>query len=285
MNADPPVELVDTHCHLNFEHFDGDRDAVLRRAVEAGVSRIVVPGLDVESSRSVIRLAERHPGVFAAVGVHPNSIGPSPAALDRTLDALRELAGHPRVVAIGEIGLDYHWDTTQHAIQQTWLAAQLALAVECGLPVILHNRESTADLLAALADWVGGGLPPDLVDRPGVLHSFSAGREDAQTALGMGFYIGFTGPITFRTADDLRDVAASVPGDRILVETDAPFLTPQPYRGERNEPGYVRFVAAKLADVRRVDLASLAGQTTANARALFRLPPRPVLLPPDGRKS
>jgi TatD DNase family protein len=271
MSVDPAVELIDTHCHLDFERFDADREAVIRRAAEAGVSRIVVPGLDAESSRAAIGLAERHTGIYAAVGVHPNSIGPAPAALGKTLDTLRKLADHPKVVAIGEIGLDYHWDDTPRDIQQEWLAAQLELAAGVGLPVILHNRESTADLLAALADWVDGGLPPDLAPRPGVLHSFSADWKDAQTALGMGFYVGFTGPITFRNADEMREVAANAPGDRILVETDAPFLTPQPHRGQRNEPGYVRFVAAKLAEVRGADFASLAGQTTANARTLFRL--------------
>ncbi len=170
------MELVDTHCHLDFERFNEDRDEVVHRAAEAGVTRIVVPGLDLE-------------GVYAAVGMHPNDIGAEPPPLDETLAELRELAAHPKVVAIGEIGLDYYWDRTPREVQATWLARQLDLAAELGLPVILHNRDATADLLAALAAWVGPGLPDTIAARPGVLHSFSATWEDAEIALAMGFYL------------------------------------------------------------------------------------------------
>ncbi len=269
MGSGVDIQLVDTHCHLDFHLFDDDRDGVLRRAAGAGVGRIVVPGLDVESSRAVVALSGRHEGVYAAVGVHPNDIGANPAPLGDTLAEIRALAGQPGVVAIGEIGLDYYWDETPAHMQHTWLEAQLALAAELQLPVILHNREATTDLLAVLAVWVQGGLPPEIAARPGVLHSFSALWQDAQQALALGFYLGFTGPITYKKADELRQVAASAPADRLLVETDAPFLSPNPHRGKRNEPAYVVHVAAKLAEVRGTTLDAVAWRTTRNACTLF----------------
>jgi TatD DNase family protein len=253
--------LIDTHCHLDFERFDADRDAVLARARDAGVTRIVVPALDLENCRAVLHLAEKHDEVYAAVGVHPNS---SAAWQDEWIETLRQLAQHPKVVAIGEIGLDYYWDKAPLDVQQQALAAQLALAAELELPVILHNRESSADLLALLA------MSP-LMGRadPGVLHSFSANWTTAEAALGMGYDLGFTGPVTYKKADELRAVAARVPAERILIETDAPFLAPHPHRGQRNEPAYVTAVAERLAALRGVEAAVFAAQTTRNAERLF----------------
>lgn len=256
--------LVDTHCHLDFDRFDGDRDEVVARAAAAGVHRIVVPSLDLQNVELVLGLAERYEGVYAAVGVHPNSAS---GWQDSWLDALRQYARHEKVVAIGEIGLDYYWDRTPAATQYAAFAAQLALAAELDLPVIVHNREASDDVLRLLAASPLAGH-----SNPGVLHSFSAPQEVATAALAAGYYLGFTGPLTFPKSDELRHIAASVPRDRLLVETDAPFLAPQAHRGRRNEPAYVAHVAAQLAALHEMTPADLAAQTTANAQRLFGLP-------------
>lgn len=238
--------------------FDADRDAVLDRARGSGVTRIMIPGIDLASSRRAVALAEAHPEIYAAVGVHPHeaeTLGPT------ELNDLRALAAHPKVRAIGEIGLDYYRDRSPREAQRQALAQQLDLAGELGLPVIVHNRDAFADVLAALAGWPG--------QRRGVLHSFSGDRAQLSEALAAGFYIGITGPITFPKAHELRAVAAAAPAARLLIETDAPYLTPAPRRGQRNEPAYVRRVAETLAEVRGENLAEVAAQTSANAAALF----------------
>ncbi len=253
--------LVDTHCHLDFERFDADRDQVLIRAAESGVMRIIVPAVSLDNCRSVLKLAEVNSAVYAAVGIHPNS---SAMWQDSWVETIRDLAQHPKVVAIGEIGLDYHWDDSPKEIQHQALNAQITLAAELDLPVIIHNREASNDLVSLLADSPLNGR-----SRPGVLHSFSADWETAQAALDMGFYLGFTGPVTFNNADDLRRIAARVPLNRLLVETDAPFLAPQNFRGKRNEPAYVKFIAERIAALHDLDTATFAQQTTANAARLF----------------
>lgn len=262
MTSDCP--LVDTHCHLDFDAFDDDIEEVVDRASAAGVGAIIVPTLDLDDIPKVLALADTFPSVYAAVGIHPNSS----AGWDvEYITQLRDAAAHPRVVAIGEIGLDYYWDRSPREVQNNALKAQLALAGELNLPVILHNRDSSADLLAQLRASPLAGR-----EQPGVLHSFSADWATAKAALDMGFYLGFTGPLTYKKADELRDIARRAPLERLLVETDAPFLTPQPYRGKRNEPAYVRFIAERLAEVRELDLAEICRVTTANASRLFALP-------------
>jgi len=261
------VELVDTHCHLYWDSF-GDLDAVVINAKNAGVTRMIVPGTDIDSSLAAMRLAEKYGAIYAAVGVHPNDIMTNGMPLQESLRRLKSLAGHEKVVAIGEIGLDYYWEKTPHNVQHEWLGAQLTLASELRMPVILHNRESTADILRLLAIW--RDRYPD-TPNPGVLHSFSGTWTDAQVALDMGFHLGFTGPITYKKADDMREVAQMTPESRILIETDSPFLAPHPKRGERNEPAFVAYVNEKLANLRGWSVEEAATITTANAVDLFRL--------------
>lgn len=255
--------LVDTHCHLDFDKFDEDREALVQRAVEHGVTRIIVPALDLQNCEPVLKLTEQYDGVFAAIGIHPNSTAVLPS---NWLEIIKSYAQYPKVVAIGEIGLDYYWDDSPKEVQHDALRRQLALAAELDLPVIIHNRDSSEDVVRLLAESPLAGR-----ERPGVLHSFSADWATAQAALDMGFYLGFTGPVTFKKADELREIVAKVPLERILVETDAPYLTPHPYRGKRNEPGYVCFVAEKIADVRGMETAVFAKQSTVNAERLFKI--------------
>jgi TatD DNase family protein len=250
-------QLVDTHCHLDFDSYQDDLDDVLNRARAAGVTRIIAPGVDLASCRAVLALAHKYEMVLAAVGVHPNH---SSGWQDAWLDELRQMATDGRVVAIGEIGLDYYRDHSPAAVQQQAFEAQIALAQELNLPVIVHNREADSDVLAYLRR---GGRAN------GVLHSFSSSWEVAAAAVAEGYYLGFTGPITFKKAEELRQVAARVPLDRILVETDGPFLAPHPYRGKRNEPAFVRYVAQRLAEVKRLPAAELSVETSANAARLF----------------
>lgn len=251
--------LVDTHCHLDFPHFDADREAVIARAQEAGVGRILVPGTNLETSRRAVRLAGAHPEVFAAVGVHPNSAA---GFGSEELKELRELARSQKVVAIGEIGIDLYWKAAPLETQTRAFRAQLNLAAELEKPVIVHDRDAHAEALAVLRDQ-----PPPA---GAVLHSFSGDMALAEAAFALGFCLGVDGPITYKKNEALRAIFSAAPLDRILIETDAPYLTPQARRGQRNEPGYVRFVADKLAEVRGMTLSETARATTANAARLFR---------------
>ncbi|MFQ5615664.1 MAG: TatD family hydrolase [Anaerolineales bacterium] len=265
--------LTDTHCHLDFDRFDGDRDQVLERAWAAGLTRILVPALDIPSCIRATDLAETDPRIFVAVGVHPNSATTwdSPSVDGHTLDALRRMAAHPKVVAIGEIGLDYYWDRAPRDLQHRVLRAQLGLAAKLKLPVVIHNRESSGDLVPMMVAWqaklAAAGSP--LAKRPGVLHSFSASAEDAEKVLDANFYIGVTGPVTFKNAPNLQSLISNLPPSRLLIETDGPFLSPHPYRGERNEPARVKLVAEKIATLQGVSFGDVARQTTENARRLF----------------
>lgn len=257
--------LFDTHCHLDFKFFDADRAAMLDRARSAGVRHFVIPGVDSTSIQRAQQLAQSEPDVRIALGIHPNSTAQWEASL---VEQLRQWAVDYRAVAIGEIGLDYHWDKSPKATQHRAFEDQLALASELVLPVIIHNREASADTLPILEEWAKSA-PAALQGRLGVLHSFSDAPDYAERALAAGFYLGFAGPLTYKNADILRQIAARVPDDRLLIETDCPFLTPHPHRGQRNEPAYVALVLERLATLRGSTLAEMAAITTANGLRLF----------------
>lgn len=266
--------LVDTHCHLNFEAFDLDRPAVVENARRVGVQRMLNPGVDIASSQSALGLAGTYPEVFAAVGVHPND---ALSWNENTEVQLEELAGQPKVVAIGEIGLDYYRDRSPRLLQAQILRRQLSLAARHKLPVIIHLRnevdqhQATDDLLGILGEWVQD-LNSDgnsLADQPGVIHSFSENSHYAEQAIVINFLLGITGPVTFRSAGELRQVVAFVPLNKLLIETDSPFLTPHPFRGRRNEPAHVRWVAEKIADIQGVPVDEAKSIIYKNAERLF----------------
>ncbi|WDL99008.1 TatD family hydrolase [Alicyclobacillus sp. ALC3] len=250
--------LFDSHCHLNDDQFADDLADVLTRARAVGIKRIVVPGVDVASSQRAIWLAEQEPEVFAAVGIHPEAAKDVP---DEDFAQIESLTSHPKVVAVGEIGLDYYWDAAPRPEQQDVLRRQLELAERCRLPVILHNRESTADLVAMIESFRGRVT--------GVMHCFNESEAVAKRCLDLGYYISFGGPVTFKKADDVRAVAQVIPADRLLAETDSPYLSPTPLRGKRNEPERVALVVAELARVRGQDTEEVARQTAENALRLF----------------
>ncbi len=255
------MQLFDTHAHLDQADFDADRGAVVERARTAGVADVISIGTTAATSTVCARLASEFFGVHVAVGMQPNYlVEAEPGDWDRIVS----LAGERGVVAIGETGLDRHWDFTPFDVQQDYFDRHMRLAAERGLPFIVHMRDCDDDILAMLREANQRG---PLV---GVMHSFTGGQEMAAECLAMGLYISFAGMVTYKKSDDLRTVAAKVPGDRILVETDAPYLSPEPVRKiKRNEPAHLQYTAACLAEVRGMSLAAFAAQTTANARRLF----------------
>ncbi|HSR34189.1 MAG TPA: TatD family hydrolase [Anaerolineae bacterium] len=262
------MTLVDTHAHLDFAKFDADRPAVIERAKAAGVTTIINVGADLASSQRAVELAEQYDVVYAAVGVHPHDALKLDGA---ALGELRELAKQPKVVALGEIGLDFYRDLSPRDVQRRAFQAQLAWAAKLGRPVIVHDRDAHDEIMEILDDWAAALSNSPLAGRLGVLHTFSGDLSMAERAMDLGFYISISGPVTYKNARELPEIVQALPLERLLVETDCPFLTPHPYRGKRNEPAYVRLVAERIAELRGMSFDALALATTANARRLFEL--------------
>ncbi len=263
------MNLVDTHCHLDFDAYREDVGEVINRAREVGVKRILIPAIDLESSERILQLTERHSDVYAAVGIHPNSATHWNSSSGSRLAAF---AQHPNVVAVGEIGLDYYRDRAPQGLQRQVLEHQLQVAQDLDLPLVIHvrnadrsDRSCIIDVLQILQEW----KVESRSDRLGVLHSFSGNAKEAGRAVDLGFYVGITGPVTFKNAHTLREVVSSIPLRRLLIETDGPFLTPHPHRGQRNEPAYVQYVAQRIAEVKGETVRGVAQTTTENADRLF----------------
>jgi len=252
--------LVDTHAHLQWASFDKDREEVISRAREVRVDCIVNIGFDVVGSRKGVELADKHDGLYATVGIHPHNA----SQFDQNvLDELRKLSEHPKVVAIGEIGLDYYRNLSRRKAQRKAFEAQLSLAEELELPVVIHDREAHKDILEILANFRRGTNC--------VMHCFSGSKEMAEQCVESGFYISFAGPVTFPNSSKLQAIARWVDLNKILLETDSPWLAPQEMRGKRNEPAFLPFIARKIAELKKISLAELAEATTKSAKQLFQL--------------
>jgi TatD DNase family protein len=257
--------LVDSHCHLDFPDFATELDGVVDRARAAGVGRIVTISTRVKQHAAVLAIAERYPDVYCSVGTHPHH---AHEELDITVEDLVALTRAAKVVAVGEAGLDYYYTYSSRDAQEQGFRRHVAAARQTGLPLVIHSRDADLDMAKILEEETGKGA------FPAVLHCFTGGRELAQRAIALGLYISFTGILTFKKSEDLRLIAAALPSDRILVETDAPYLAPGPYRGKRNEPAYVVETAKTLAAVRGVSADEIARQTTENFYRLFSKVPR-----------
>ncbi len=262
--------FIDTHCHLNFNLFQNDLPQVLERAQDNSVRQIVVPGTDLLSSRSAVDMCGNYPNLFAAVGVHPNDAGEWDG---NTIAQLRELASSPFVRAIGEIGLDYYRDVTDHTRQKMIFSEQLNLAGELHLPVVIHNRSSIHDLWPILREWAVNLPSNDRDPRPmhGVLHSFDGSEALALEAYKTGFFLGISGPVTYKNAHDRREMVKQIPLEAMVLETDAPFLTPHPHRGKRNEPSFIPLIAQEIAGIKQIDLTEVQLKSSQNAMHLFSL--------------
>jgi TatD DNase family protein len=258
--------LFDSHAHLNDEQFDADRDEVIRRALDQGVSRILNIGFNRETIRTTLSLAERYDFIYAAVGWHPHDAA---AMTDDDLKWIRSLVDHPKVVALGEMGLDYYRNHSPREVQEEVFRRQIRLARETGLPIVIHNREADSDVLRILREEGAGEVG-------GVMHCFGGDWPMAQQCLEMNFFIGLGGPVTFKNARLPKEIAVKVPLDRLLIETDAPYLAPHPHRGKRNESSYVRLVAEAIAELRGISCEEVARQTAANACRLFRIGEQPA---------
>ena len=254
------MSLIDSHCHLDFPDFSGELDAVVERARAAGVERMITIGTKVEKAARAAEIAERYDSVYFTVGTHPHEAAGEAAG---DFAAMTRFAAHPKCVGIGEAGLDYHYNYAPADVAKRVFRGQIALARELGLPLVIHTRDAEDDTAAILKDEMGQGRFAAL------LHCFTSSRALAETALELGLMISFSGVVTFKKSEDLRDIARDVPLDRILVETDAPYLAPVPHRGKRNEPAFVAATARAVAEAKGVAFEALADATRANALRLF----------------
>lgn len=250
--------IFDTHAHYDDEQFDEDRDQLLSSMAEAGVSTIVEIGASMESSRNAIRLAEQYPFVYAAVGVHPDNVG----ELDEeTFEELEAMCRHNKVVAVGEIGLDYHWDTEPREVQKKWFVRQLELARKMKLPVNIHSRDAAEDTLEIMKEY-GEGLG-------GIIHCFSYSKEMAKEYVKMGFFIGVGGVVTFKNGRKLKEIVTELPLEKIVLETDCPYLAPEPNRGKRNDSRNIHYVAEQVAALKNLDKETVVKQTENNAKLIY----------------
>ncbi|MEC0179050.1 TatD family hydrolase [Paenibacillus favisporus] len=253
------MELFDTHTHLDAQQFDEDRERVIDNAVQAGVTRMINVGFNRETIPSTMKLVETYDFIYAAIGWHPQD---AVFMQEGDLEWIASLCSHPKVVAIGEIGLDYYWDTSPKDVQHRVLRQQIGLARELNMPIVIHNRDAHEDIVKILREEKAGEVG-------GVMHSFSGSWETAKLCLNLGFHLSFGGPITFKNARVPKEVLAQVPMDRLLIETDSPYLTPHPFRGKRNESANVRLVAEAAAQIKGVDLEEIAQITTQNGLERF----------------
>lgn len=257
----PGLTLVDSHCHLDMSAYGEECQEVIARAQAAGVQTIFTVGIDLASSRAAVDLADRYDNIYATVGIHPHH---SQEADEAAYAALRELAGHQKVIGYGEIGIDLFKDYAPVAVQKKVYLEQLQLAKELALPVIIHDRDAHEEIIAGLKEI--GPFPAG-----GLIHCFSGDKEVARRFLDLGFYLSIPGVVTFKKALEIQEAAASIPLERMLVETDGPFLAPEPWRGKRNEPAYTLYTAEKIAELKGVSLDEVARRTTANVAELFQL--------------
>lgn len=251
--------LFDSHTHLDSTNFKKDRDEVIKRAFDSGVELMMNPGADYESSVDAVALSEKYDYIYAAVGIHPCSVD---TLDDMMMSLLKAMARKKKVKAIGEIGLDYHWDDVPRDIQKYWFRKQLQLAKSLKMPVIIHDRDSNQDVFDILKE-------EDLYEYGVLMHCYSGSGELAREYIKLGAYISIAGPVTFKNVRKLNDVVKTVPLDRLMIETDSPYLTPEPFRGKRNESAYVKYVAEKIAEIKNISYDEVAKATTANAKKFF----------------
>lgn len=254
-------KFIDSHAHLDDKRFDGDREKLIESLYDDGVEAVLVPGADLQTSREALKIAEKYPFIYAAVGCHPHD---SKYMNDETMNIFREMAASNKVIGIGEIGLDYYYDNSDRDIQRKWFRDQIRLARDLDLPYIVHDRDAHEDILRIMKEEHYDGAR-------GILHCYSGSLELSREFIKLGFYISLAGPVTFAKARVPKLVAKEVPFDKLLIETDSPYLTPEPFRGKRNEPKYVRYVAEEIARIRNISVDEVAEKTKENFKTLFNL--------------